>query len=194
MAELLDSVQKALIKQHRSDMKVWPWCDNMSGAEQSNDRNILQNLYTVQGRVMSHLEVLHNRNEFQCGWMPAEHDTKAAGLLSKLNKIADEEAECGVQGEQSKKWKVPHTWIDGETRLLSIKGAVIVNVKEAARRVYQWHDVTQREGEEIRPYKFWTWWQAAGESKKMWTHRCPLHPHITARIMLTARYHSWDKF
>ena len=194
VAELLDSVQNALIKQHRSDLKVWPWCDNKSGAEQSNDRNILQNLYTVQGRVLSHLEILHHRNEFQCGWMPAEHDTKAVGLLSKLNKIADEEAECGVQGEQSKKWKVPHTWLDGDTRLLSIKGAVIVNVKDAARRVYQWHDVTQREGEEISPYKFWSWWQAAGESKKMWTHWCPLHPHITARIMMTARYHSWDEF
>ena len=133
VAELLDSVQNAVIKQHRSDVKVWPWCDNKSGAEQSNYRNILQNLYTVQGRVLSHLEVLHHRNGFQCGWMPAEHDTKAAGLLCKLNKIADEEPEYGVQGEQSKKWKVPHMWIDGETRLMSIKGAVIVNVKKSGK-------------------------------------------------------------
>ena len=126
--------------------------------------------------------------------MPVEHDTKAVGLLSKLNKIADEEAECGVQGEQSKKWKVPHTWLDGDTRLLSIKGTVIVNVKDAATRVYQWHDVTQGEGEEISPYRPWSWWQAAGESNKMGTHWCPMHPHITARIMMTARYHSWDEF
>ena len=66
--------------------------------------------------------------------------------------------------------------------------------KKAARRAYQCHDVTQREGEEISPYRFWSLWQAAGESKKMWTQWCPLHPHATATVMLTTWYHSWDEF
>jgi hypothetical protein len=190
IAQAMCDVRRALHDQGRDDVSIWPWCDNKSAVQLIRDRKLLDMPYGFMGRALTHLSLMYEMKPFVPGWCPAQHDTNDVGLLSMLNKLADEEARCGVVEEDC--WQCPSVWVDGPSVLVrNSKGALIVDMKKAIKDHFHWLHVPKKQEstENMCPFSFWGSLPLCTEVEGMWLTAVPLHPITSAMVSLGAQYH-----
>ena len=159
----------------------------------ANSRDISSRPFSIISTLLANLEILFCAAPFYYGWVPAQPDTGCRGLLSQLNAEADSLAVSARVHKTTSAWVVPVCWhnLPGIYFFEDSK-VLFANLKVALYRRFSWRYSPPNGGVHKLPFPFWDAWTIPPSLANLWVHTTHLHPRQSARLLLTARFQSWD--
>jgi hypothetical protein len=157
------------------------WCDNQGAAEKlANPHPLPTQLGNVVARMLSAKALLAEEFDIRVGWLPAEHNSGATNLVSKLNRRADELARRAVDG--SVRWRLPRSWTEPTSVHMAHEGRVCATT-DNLQPLYD-----QRVPDMVNHNRPFYPWVGRGTMPSVlveaWHAICPLHPveHAMAKL------------